>query len=862
MYKLGSLIARLPTVAETRIVHSGHVLWLAWDTKLQDSVVNTLSSFGGWALVTEERQAIWFFPDKEFFKGLARLYKWSKLQRMSLFMAAFSGKLLVDRELGCGLSIDNDLLSLTAPYPKRFEVWVSEKVRDGAVSFPGIELERVQSVELSAGKWMRLKADESLSYDSTMSWIFVVRPLGNPSERSFIEGWKRYHGQLRQLIGQLKVSFLYTDDFFLLVYLENDRTLRQWCFHLLQLNMASRAEGGVWPCVMAGFQKGAQNLGADFPRKQNLDWSQLATDAIHLPLQDVYLMGTGFQPQDARLGGEYERLGTMFKMTIRGQDGETMGSLHVSLPRSLARGGDSPCFYCGMRNHTMAECPTRHLFDMDPNIWESLAKVDLEASGEDFAAIDKALENGVVQGLQSLIQEQNTPGILVRAMFEGTSVCQHRVVRLVWRSRGKDWPNGLRRLSHPEGEYIWTALDELRKGDYRFAQSNLETACLRYPRNFQPRTLLGFVHLERNNPKMAVKVWNDAESLCYTPLQRGYHIFLRARLLEINGQLERAISLYHDALSVSPGMEECRYRQAACYVKMGFPDQAMALFSDLIEENPHVFNQILLDSELDRGHSHLLSDLWKFWSRKRQMAEETPQLLADVEAKINEWFSVDNPAHGQFMDRIERLNQYRGVSNFVAFSRIVGGAVSLRKDIQARISQDIQDLKQKRVDVLDTLSSIQEEVAAFPFAKLMGGFNKEFNYCAVKLNEVATMELQVAKNFKLAFNDIQDALEGIKRLNQRLVSLRIVRDVAVFFLSMSKYFLWLEIVGLILGAILLPGAVFFGLKAGQAWPNTLLVQKWDVIKVAGLVISALALVGAGIVTTIRFEVEKRKLLKR
>ena len=125
---------------------------------------------------------------------------------------------------------------------------------------------------------------------------------------------------------------------------------------------------------------------------------------------------------------------------------------------------------------------------------------------------------------------------------------------------------------------------------------------------------MGFWNLETGKPAQALFHWQEAERMSYTPVQQGYFAFLQGRVLEIEGSLKDAINTYKQANTYSPTWIDPVYRQGVCMVKMGFTGQAMDLFADLINRDPHVFNKILIDPELDRGRMQLMSSLWESWA--------------------------------------------------------------------------------------------------------------------------------------------------------------------------------------------------------------------------------------------------------
>jgi tetratricopeptide (TPR) repeat protein len=462
----------------------------------------------------------------------------------------------------------------------------------------------------------------------------------------------------------------------------------------------------------------------------------------------------------------------------------------------------------------------------------------------------------------SLLSSSDAKALLLKAVFEVNFPSQTRMVEAVWRSKGKELPAGLSQLAPREGEYLWQALDSMRAGQVENAEQFLSQALLRYPRGYQPRTVQGFLAMEAGDWVKAMYYWQEAGRLSYTPMQRGFFFFLQGRAMEMQGDFQKAIGLFKLACKECPRWIDPEYRQGVCMVKMGFADQGMSLFTGLMRAEPAVFNRVLMDPELERGRIHVLSALWKPWNEAGEEAAAALEGLAALSGTIAVHFPPEDAYLKERAARIQELAKLGGIKNYVAFKEVVDGVRALRDDLKAKVEKEITSIQSKRLAQFEELKTIQREAAWFPFPRLLRDFNRDFNFCAAKLNWMRTAALNIPENFRKSQEALPLVEERIKTLRARLVSLRIVRDSTFFVMLLGRNFMWMEIASLALALILVPVFVYGLQQFGQlAMADMVERQKWQLQKGLVIVLSIMAMGLAAIKTAITFDAKKKELFK-
>jgi len=320
--------------------------------------------------------------------------------------------------------------------------------------------------------------------------------------------------------------------------------------------------------------------------------------------------------------------------------------------------------------------------------------------------------------------------------------------------------------------------------------------------------------------------------------------------------------LYKQILFICPNWHDAIYRQGVCLVKMGFAEQAMGFFADLIAKDPNMFNRALIDPELERGHIHLMSAFHGVWVATQAHAEEEKKKIEDLQLDVGMWFTEDHAFTEKMAIQISQLTSQAEVKNFVAFQRLINGRRDLAREFDVMVDVEGRLLRERFESYRDRLKNIQAEAAWFPFPKVLVEFNKEFNFCARNLNWAFRQHFQVADSFKKA-QEVSESVHGkITLLETRLKTLKIVRDCTLFILLMGKTFFWLEVGGLIMSLLLLPLTIFYGQKMGYDWASGLVVrQKWEIQKGMVIILSILALALSSLRTALVFEGRRERLFQ-
>jgi len=868
MYTLSTLLERLPSVAQARLISSGYGLWLVWSGSFNNAVGHTLRDHGLVQLAEDPCQSVWVSFSPEVFRALAKLQIWAKLDPLPLFCQVFPLTALVGYDMNLSVSIPREIARQQASVSEDLEVLVHPKLQEGVKGIHGLSFGNPVSMQgLSSLGWVSLASDQGLDYTSPANWYGIIKPLGRLGEREAIAGWRAFFSEVQKVFQRLGIKFLSDDaEGFVIFPLDNYRQMRLYCTEistlLAELKTTQRA---YWPCVFAMSEQRGMSFSMDLPHRFGLDWNRLTPDFLHMRYRDGYALYDTFKVNELSYGGDQESLESWCNVSIRQGEGQGgQGTIEMPLPRRWLGGSAKPCFYCGLTNHSAAQCPSKNLPPFRGEVWQELGRKNLGDMAQAFKNIDEASEPGKFQAQVGALLKgtDSVDAILVRAMFAIGSPYQPGLLPILPRIKNREWPVEAAQLNPEEPWPLADSFASLLAGDLEKTKESLRAVSAKSGRSFEAACLEGFVALESEDHHMAQFYWQEAGRIGQSNIQQGYVQFLHARLREIAGEFREALNLYRQVLTGSSKWLEPTYREGVCMVKMGFTGQSLDIFADLVAREPTFFNRILVDTEIDRGRVHVLSGLWDSWSDSQVQAKAVGLKVASLLKELPQWFEEDHPFRKPAQGHLERMNALANTENYVAFREVGRGMDGFTLEMQKQIDEEIKRIKERVVDYAQRLRDVQYEAGWFPFPKLLRDFNHDFNFCVKRINWIMTHQLRRAESFRTARRYMPEIDESLIALSKRLTSLRIVRDSTLFTMILGKNFIWIEVVGLALALLTIPVLLFYSSKVANNWIiDGILAQKWAFQKGLLFLVTLFALGFASLLSVMSFEKKKRQLFE-
>ena len=220
----------------------------------------------------------------------------------------------------------------------------------------------------------------------------------------------------------------------------------------------------------------------------------------------------------------------------------------------------------------------------------------------------------------------------------------------------------------------------------------------------------------------AISYWKEAEPLGDSPIHFAYHKYLQARALEVQSRFDAAMALYKEAKTLCPLWIEPLYRQAVCMVKMGFSEHAVALIDQLVDDDPNMFNRIIIDPEAERGVVHILSSLHTRWVVAEQGAKEGADSLKKLVEEVEDWFGKDHEYNQQMQRRISAVLNLSEVERLCGLPQAHHGQEHGQEVAQGQRVKRRSPCSSSRPSAsADKLKHIHGEIAWFPFPRTLRG---------------------------------------------------------------------------------------------------------------------------------------------
>lgn len=860
--------AALPSNKDYSRESPGIATWMMWTGELNSSIEQSFQDYGGTMVSRTGHSGLWFFFSVEAFMAIARAQLWAKMHKLDVSIVVMPATIYISQESTRSLNLDEDLLKQSEPPLSGFNIWVHPEIADKVMGIPGLVFEPAQeTASLARVEWLSMYADSRLSYRTSFGWYCILRPLGNPLEKSFQTGWRNFFGEMENILQRQKFRYTIHDNF-LLFPLDTLSEFRIWVreyFSLVKRLKEEESAKHYWPCVQAVVDKKGLVFNTDLPNKVELDWNQLMPDFPHMTFRNAYLLGEDFLMHDVRFETSENSINDWCNVSLIEEGAESSGFLPVIVPARLVNGKHNQCFYCGMRNHLPAQCPSRQIVNWSPNLWRQIGVMDFDTMNSALREIDQTVREDGVEGMTRLLKEGDNPeNQMLRAVFDINAVLQHHMMPRIWLSHSRNNPRDAGKYSGQQDDNpIWRFLEKLPAGELIPLEKELQIIMQSQPRDWRLLSLNGFLALDRSDPIRAAQLWKDGEGMSANNLQSGYFKFLLARLLEIDGKYEHAGTAYAEVSILCPNWLDPLYRQVVCMVKMGFAEQAMPMLMNVISQDPNFFNKALLDPEMERGHIQLQRALYQPWVEAEETVPTALGELQQMRSELSIWFKEDHPFAEAMSKKIDSVLKLSGISNYVPYQRILRQKVALQLEKQDQISVETAELRTRLKLYRQRLERVQEEAAWFPFPRLLGQFNKVFNSVAQSTVWGLKTNLQNSENFKKALQLAEREEERLKKLESQIRFLKIVRDSTLFVLIMGKLLIWLELAVLLLVFVGLPLLFYYSEKNSFSLISGLVFQEqWQLQKALVIILSVMALAVAALRTASVFEKRRDKLLKK
>lgn len=872
MLEIKNILDSQPIINKIMLSSQGVCVWIVWgQTNQPKNAIDILLDAGALNITTLMNQSLWFFFNADVaVNSLAKLDLWGKQFSIGITAFTFPGQLDVDANQVKILEVSNEYRHLKTEISNtRSYIYIHPSYSSMAASIPGISVYEMKGLDQQSNiAWKMITAERRLPFSVEQGWYAFVHPLGNPLDKQFQRGWQRTFHYLEVFIREHKLKYSLQDNY-LIIPLDNLIVLREWMRAVLSIveTMREQHSDEYWPCLTVVVDKNNLNFTPELPYKINVDWTELCPDIPYISYKNAFILGNDFIIKDILYSSAKTSFDSFCTLIAKNNNLET-NPFTVLLPETLVP-NKTPCFYCGASNHSPHECPSKDIAPVGAFYFEKLKHLDLSDINNVFREIDARINQEGVKAYFDFIEENETAGQVLKAIFAINHVIQLPNICRIWRITSRDI-DADPPISHDHfTDPIHVLLQRFIKCSPQDSHA-FERECLQLvhndPKNWQLQCLLGFVVMEKGDLDKAAQLWTDADKLCTITLHQAWLKFLIARAREVQGRLTEAIDIYSHVMRLMPNWEDPHYRILVCEIKKGFAEKISKEFVEIINKNPHYFHKVILDPELFRGQMHLIMSLQRMWKEayNRFLIERAG--LEELQLIINEWFkdetNTDNPIAEQTA-KVHSLMKHGEIKNYLLFLDVVQQRPVLEAEIMEAINSEITRMKSSYERCLFKLEFIRDEMSWFALQKTLTNFNQTFNGCAKILNWAFGSDFTNPKIFKEARDNLGNLETQVAELEKKLKLLQMVRDITLFFLLTMRTFFKLALIFLPIGIAGIFVSIFFGAELGLAQLQGIIKTNfWTLLRVTFGVVLMLSLGMASLKTTVIFEKKRKEMIEK
>lgn len=869
MVEIANILDSQPIIQKPMLSSQGVCVWIVWGQSNQPkNATDILLDAGALNIVTLMNQSLWFFFNADVaVNSLAKLDLWGKQFSVGITAFTFPGQLKIDANQIKVIEVANEYRRLKIEQANtRSYIYIHPSYGSMAASIPGISVYEMKGLDVqSSFSWKMITAERRLPFSVEQGWYAFVHPLGNAIDKQFQRGWSRTFRYLEEFIREHKLKYSLQDNY-LIVPLDNLMILREWMRAVFQIieTMREQHSDEFWPCLTLVVDKNNLNFTPELPYKINVDWSELAPDVPYISYKNAFILGNDFIIKDIVYSSSKTSFDSFCTLIVKNPNVDA-NPFSVLLPETLVP-NKTPCFYCGASNHPSSRCPSKDIAPTNAHYFEKLKHLDLSDINNVFRDIDTAINQKGVKAYFEFIEENNTAGQVLKAIFAINHVIQLPNICRIWRITSRDI-DAEPAFSHDH------ASDPMHVLLQRFIKCSpqdmhaFERECLQMvhndPKNWQLQCLLGYIVMEKGDLDKAIAFWMEADKICTITLHQAWLKFLIARAREIQGRYNEAMDMYNHIMRLTPNWQDPQYRILVCDMKRGFTERVSRQLVEMINKDPSLFHKVVLDPELFRGQMHLLMSLQRMWKEAYNRFLIERAALEDLQLIINDWFKGENNPIAEQTHKVHSLLKHGEIKNYLLFLDVVQQRPQLEAEIMEAITGEITRMKTSYERCLFKLEFIRDEMSWFALQKTLTNFNQTFNSCAKILNWAFGSDFTNPKIFKEAQTNLESLETQVQELEKKLKALQMVRDITLFFLLTMRTFFKLAFLFLPIGIVGIFVSVFFGAELGLGQMHSIIKTNfWELFRVTVGVALMLSLGIASLKTTVIFERKRKELIEK
>lgn len=513
--------------------------------------------------------------------------------------------------------------------------------------------------------------------------------------------------------------------------------------------------------------------------------------------------------------------------------------------RALALAGDLPsCFYCGMKSHKPALCPSKMLTMATQGVLQA-GYLPLDTLAGLFVKAmngQEKLNPILAAGLTSSQIRQNPLLQVYLSFFDLNLVFQLRFLRSIAFSAYSNWDD----LRKPEifatdNQGLHMAFDCLRVNQYAQAEELfVEESRRPKGRPFYAAIGRAFIALELERDSDMGHFLESALTLASSEKEKIYVLLLQSRYHWLHNDHWKAEHSLDQVFTLRRDLEDALYLQIQFMAQQNMGEKGLRRLQSLVAERRESFLTVLLDPQLLAIAGLVEEILAAQHLSKRQEAEESLEKARAVCTDLQTWFDTEEAPPFSFAEDLAGLEKQCARGSYYDHLDVVHKTRMLLPACYRLQESKLDEMKEQLGRLRVTWEAYRLFWRNYPYQSFFREFGEGLEGNGKKLAEIEKKSEQnmygaLYRSIQETMAQVRAGFDLLKELSVRMGWVKVFFDGVKLF---GRRLLLTEIVLLSMGLALVPILAFW-LTGTEAAGIITLFQEPRVQKQVLLVITLL-----------------------
>ena len=656
--------------------------------------------------------------------------------------------------------------------------------------------------------------DKSIDFDPTMMSVIYMRPVRELGVGNFDNIWDNLI-KAKALFWNDKIDDeAIMDDQSVILIAKNPSLLMDVAGDVLKFlmeNLSADKETGILPVQIIIDAGPCLEIDRLVREGFKADWEGFRPGTIYVSPSAYNLIekeqGSPVVPSTSP---EPDRPQSFYEITLDNYK-QKENALLFLYQDALCIGRNSPCFYCGSKEHAAQNCPSKYLTEMT-GILNKFGYLSFDKINEIFLAYLMSSEEAKQKAVKSLKESHRPELSACLGFYELKQVFQLRFFKTIWDNQNNVWDKiaTTEDGSSDKGGFLWLAQDCIRVSNLLQAKSLLRTCLEKYPDDYRVYCAQWFLNIEKGNNSQSEHYLDKALHYARTKPQKIFILLLLSRFYDLAGNPDNALKKIREIFVIDPFCAEAAYQKIIFKFRQEKVDEALEQLIKLIRMNQRYYINALIDPDLARFNKIIHPELKKLFKETRQEAQkmaygaerEFSTLKKFLEQGDDELEKAD-----AVLLKIKELARTDSYFGYLDMAYLGDSMISACRGIMSRRKREFMNAVKKTYKRAENIFSLTRN---YHSRLLSNPAYKQLEIVQSELNQISAMakfnDFDKFRETSIQSEEISRKLDGIE---PELKRLKTILDIKIFLIMFLKNSVLILSVILFAGTIIFPAIIYY-----------------------------------------------------